>query len=320
MTEIEVKYTFRQSISSGFDTIDHKLVLFIPKEREDDLTSSLKKKLKGTIFEKEYRTSTIDKEIKIYNENGLSKCGSGTKMFYMDQNEKDHYSTCGVFVEDEYGRMFAISSCHGNTPDEYYIMQPSADSKRRGRRQRCRIIEHVYQKSPLLDAVLLEIDNEEVKSRIDTSLHKPTAALCGQYTDLTEKLGANPNWATVMRCGGPGEITRGKLSLYGFRHSSRELSDALVITPMDCDTSFSEEGDSGSLVFCEYPHEHPETDRQMTNFSLYQGLALVCHGIEGLYQDKKGSLAFRLDDAIGHFKKVTGKNLRLLPFDHPVDF
>ena len=314
---------FRESLSSALDTKDNKLVLFIPADRKFELRDVLHKKLSviDPDIRDEYRLHIVQEPIEITPEYGGGKYRSGTKLCYYDKQKRSRYASCGVFLKDDDGHTYMISSCHGSNPKECYILETDPSSSVCSR-HRCKRVEHVYQTSPLLDAVLFEVDTQGVTDLIDPLLGSPftNSALCGLYTDASEDINKVPGkWITVEKYGGSTKTTKGEVSLYDFQHPPSDITDALVIRPVDPENAFSEAGDSGALVYRVQPHNHAKADEAMTNLSLHEGIAVLCHGLKGVEPKQKWGVAFRLDDAIGHFKEKMGKSLHLLPFDHSKD-
>ena len=310
---------FRFSLSSALDIMDKKLVLFVPQE----IAAEVKQSLRDTVtdsFKNEYKLHLVEKSLILKEENGPKKGNPGNKIYYTDSDNGRHFATCGAFVKDDDDKLYILSSCHGHSPKQCYFLEPVPEPREYNRHP-CRLAASVYQKDPLVDAVLLEVYTDDLKSIVEPVPQKDqpkSHALCGMYDDYIEDLvHADADEVTVMKYEGKTSPTKGKLSFYKFQNPSDEITDALVITPADPEQgSFSSEGDSGSVVVLEKTHEHPGKHR---DYSLHLGLAMLCYGIEGLHPGVKCSLAFKLEHAINALECKIGKELNLLPFDHNED-
>ena len=279
---------------------------------------TLEELVKGN-FKNDYRLQIIDAPLTLREEHG-SKCGNpGNKLFYTGSDGVDHYATCGAFVRDEHDKLYILSSCHGHSPTMCYFMQP-VPSPMKHKRHPCKLVASVYERDPLLDAVLYEVYTKGLKSIVEPVPHQDqpkSHALCGMYEDPIEDLvGQDEENVIVMKYEGKKEPAKGTLSFYKFENPSEEISDALVIAPVDTNTdSFSSEGDSGSLVLLDNTHTH---SGKYENYSLHEGLGMLCYGVDGLYPGVKCSLAFKLDNALEVMRQKTKMKLHLLPFDHEV--
>ena len=306
---------------------DNKLILFVPRQSQLNLQHELDSLLTSgrDIFQSEYRIHVIEQNIVVTDEDRHAGYGSGSKICYHRSDRSLHQATCGVFLTDERNRMYVLTSFHGTSPKECYFMDPSTSDWVKWRRKGCKCIDQVFQQDPLLDATLVGIESKDIKDRVDLYLRSPSkdSALCGMYTAHTEDLkveksGDNTHQSgcpLVLKHGSTSKETRGILSMYDFHHPPRRITGGLVIIPADSEESFSEPGDSGSLIFRESTHEHGKLRK---DYSLHEGVGMLCAGIQGMYPEINCTLAFRLDDAVNFFKTKTGRRLLLSPFDHSV--
>ena len=216
-----------------------------------------------------------------------------------------------------------LTSLHGTSPNECYFLDPSLSEWIKWRRKGCKCIDQVFQQDPLLDATLVAIESKDIIDHIDLYLRSPSkdSALCGMYTAHTEDLevqkagGHQSGCPLVLKHGSTSKETKGILSMYDFHHPPRRITGGLVITPADSQKSFSEPGDSGSVIFRALAHKHSKFGKK---HSLHEGVGMLCASIQGIYPEIKCSLAFRLDDAVVFFEKKTGRKMFISPFDHSV--
>ena len=269
----------------------------------------------GHMFRDEFKIEVHHQPIDVVQEDGRENYGSGSQVCYHDANHKLHYATCGAFVKDEKGKLYMLTSCHGESPKVCYILEPDSSPPDQWKRYSCKRRAHVFKTDPLLDAILVEVNNEEVKNHIDPLLHCPheNSALCCVFTDRIDDFNAETgSWPVVVKSGKKGHPALGKLFLYDCDIPHKDITGALVVAP-EGSQSFSEQGDSGSVIFQQDTHEHAKSDTH--NYRLHEGLAMLSHGVTGLYPDLKCSLAFRLDHVIQYFSEKTGHDLHLLPLN-----
>ena len=298
------------------------MVLFLPSTDETVLKRSLEEQVASLsdTLKKAYICKLTYQPIEIKEESGDGKVGSGCKIMYLDNKHEEHYSTCGAFVKDQSKKIFLLSSCHGSSPVNCILVTSPSSAKQM---HPCEYVDSVYQKDPLLDAVLMQIMGKAKKTdkEIDVFLHSPfpDSALCGPFDKDLEDLPLTGNvtgkreWPMVMKHGSKSHETKGILSLYEFEHPATGLTGGLLITPASNEGDFSEPGDSGSVIYLMEKHKgHPESEK----YTCHQGLAMLCHGVTGLIPNIKGTLAFRLDDIIEHFEASNNMELFLEVQDH----
>ena len=313
--------SFSEGLSSACNIGDSKLVLFLPKERQSALKTALDQELRADddVFKTQFEIRLLEKSIEIAEETGTKEFRPGCQICYYTGDDKLRYATCGAFVKDEEGKLYILSSCHGHTPDKVYLQSSTSPTKQR--RHKLKLAHEVHQKDPLLDAVLLEVSDSKLVDQCDPHMCRPhkNSALCGMYTGHTEDIAhVDEDWQkgeppVVMKYGGTSKLTKGRLTLFHYQNPNEYITNALVITPSDSKELFSMEGDSGSVIFREDTHRHPD---KYPSFSLHEGLAMQCYTVKGLEPNVTCSLAFRLDDAVEYFEGQTGKHLEIQPFNH----
>ena len=179
----------------------------------------------------------------------------------------------------------------------------------------------VFQLDPLIDATLFKVDDEDLLRQIDLKLRRPykNSVICGIYTGHIEDLeGCNgascsSEYPMVTKCSSACGETKGILGMDEFEDPSRGIAGGLLIIP-DGTASFSGPGDSGSVIYQLAPHEHTKI---RSEHSHHESVAMLTHGVQGIYPDITCSLGFRLSDAVKHFEKVLTKMLTPLLYDHP---
>ena len=310
-------------IPSAIDTVDKKLTLFIPKTHYPELKQAVESRLEGIdpLYKDAVKVVSTDK-LEIQEENQSGKCSLGCQIVYHDSEQETRHATCGGFVKDQNHKIYALSSCHGNMPDECYILE-SVPTPLSQKRHPCEFVEQVYQKSPLVDAVLFDVTEGVPRNIIDPHLPEPgpNSSLVGPFRGSIEDLHLSMSDISsvhlakgpeVMKYGGETQLTKGVLSFYRFNIPQDEITDALVISPKNPCEEFSKEGDCGSVIFRENRGDNQPSGEAFS----YEGLALLCYGLKGLKVDEKSSLAFRLDHAIERLEDKTGKKLSFLPMEH----
>ena len=313
----------RESLPSGIDAKDRKLVLFPTNDKmfKIEMKMDILMNELDVTFKDVYRVCTISSAIHITEEDGRGKYRPGTEICFTDEHGIYHHTTCGAFLTDSEGNMYVISSFHGHVPESCYLLEelPSTSIKKR---HNCKVVAHVYKKTPLLDAVLIRIDDEEIKANADSFLNlQPRTTggkkgLCDYFTGPTEDLHTTCTHGTmVIKHGAATQLTKGRVALYDFEHPRLGIYGALVIQPIAPRESFSKAGDSGSIIMCAVPFEH-QTPQVNGEFACHLGVGMLSHGITGLYPNAKCSLAVRLDFIIEFFRSETKMDLCLLSVDH----
>ena len=313
----------RHSICSGLDVNDNKLVLLLPEEIEE----SLKTDLQGEVmslgmepFEDVFTTQSIKGTTNISDLNATTDCNPGCQICYFDSSEVLRYASCGAFLKDQDDKVYVLSSCHGHSAHDFYLME-SATSAPTRRRHKLKRVAGVHQKDPLLDAVLLEVTDHTLLKKCIPQMSKPSKNVTPMevFTGPTEELAGSDSkmlgrGKKVVKYGGMAQKTSGELFLYDFRKPSEEITNALVIIPGSSDDTFCSEGDSGSVIFRGESQKNKKV-RKGEKFPHHEGIAVLCSGL-GDQEMGFWGLAFRLDDAIEFFEAKLNKEFSLLPFNY----
>ena len=316
-------YLSRESVPSGIDVEDNKLILFLPKNKEFimKVVVDIRVQQLDKTFKDVYKICIRDTPLRITEENSSGKYKPGTKICYTSEDGSIHYATCGPFVKDSENNLYVISTFHGHRPDSCYLLEELTSSSKT-KRHNCKVVAYVYKRNPFLDAVLIQIEEEEMKLDTDPFLRMQnrtaggTKGLCGYYNGSIEDLDTTYTHGTmVIKHGAVTKVTTGMLVLYDFEDPQQGIYGALVIRPIGHLNIFSKAGDSGSMIMCVQPDGH-QTSEENGEFSRHLGIGVLSHGIEGLYPKVKCSLASRLDRVIEFFCIETKKDLRLFPIDH----
>ena len=317
----ENTFNFRNGIPTALDMKDDKLLIFVPKEEATLLEESLDREIDaiGDVFKEEYRMHYTESPVTVLEEDDTQQYSPGCRVAYYDEQKILHFSTCGAFLTDEEQKLYIISSSHGNLPEKFYLQAHKAKSGKQERLHKLKRVATVFQKDPLLDAVLLEV-NAKVEKKCTPHVRRPneTSAFCGTYTDLIIDLGVRDKDGgkkrpTVLKYGAATGLTMGELAMYDMQIPGESISNALTVMPDSSGGPFSSRGDCGSVVYKGSVHDH---DGGEPGFKRHLGLAMICYGVTGLDKHSKLTLAFRLNDVIEHFEEELKKKLTLLPFNH----
>ena len=310
---------FRKSwnLASAIDATDDKLVIFMEAANKSEVEDSLRERVKllDPFLVNQYRVQIIHKAITLVPQVKRGKCKYGCKMEYYDLNPECQTATCGAFFKDEHSKIYALSSCHKNTPTNCKLV----DSK--GKKHFCKRASHVCQNSPLVDVVLFEVTTKKGKKAVVPVFQKPeNSVLSGPYGGRNEDLSSVRETETakkpleVMKFGCETQLTEGTLSFYNFCNSSSKITDALIISPAEeYKKGFSDLGDCGSVIF----RKDKEKRKGKEKHSRYEAVAVLCRGVNGLIDDTQCALAFRLNHAINYLVKDIDEveKLTLMPDD-----
>ena len=286
----------------------------VPRGDEDAFRVNLEKEMLARglrEFKDDFRIECTDGELEISFLNDTSACGPGNNICYYNSDDDLRYSTSGAFVRDENGQLYILSSCHGSSASNFFLFV-SSDKSLTPKRYKLTCAAVVYQKDPLLDAVLLRVNEEELLC--DPHVRQPfkNSALCGVYCGSMGRLYGDKR-TLVLKYGSKTELTRGELCLYEFENHHECISNALVIKPVSDKEPFCADGDSGAVIYKEEPHTHVQKSR---GYCLHEGIALLCAGIRAKNSESVWGLACRLDDVLIHFQQQLWVELTVLPFDH----
>ena len=326
------QYSFsvsRESIPSAFDINDSKLVLFFTKEREGALKKSLDQQLMSvnSHFYALYRIQTHTLALEVQGQCQDGKCTPGTQMVFENRNNETLLGTIGAFLTDDRGNDYMLSSCHGFRVQHVYINVANEEGVNR-RIPVGSCVADVNQKAPLLDACLIQVENEELRAMCHPLIPGLTQKVfVGPYTgpigDLAQLRTAEdandfPKHTDVMKYGATTELTYGKLVYYDFSLPSAKISGALVTSADKIRGSrpFIASGDSGAVIF----RSKGELINVQIHMVLHEALSVHCVGLLHLDDEKEVSLSFRLDEVMTYLGDKINRKLNLLGYERFRDF
>ena len=260
------------------------------------------------IFEVSCRRGYLREPLEVFDEGEVGRCLPGCQIQFEQTTDEVFFATAGAFLKDTNGTLYILSSCHGRNIQHCYFLESQGSQK-----YECKYIAGAYDKKDIIDACLLEVDNEYLKNKLDycMPIENKKIALYGPYADSIEDIIDTPGKRVkVMKYGGKTRLTEGELSYYDFEDPVTGISGGLIITPTTSKETFTEEGDCGSVIFRQAPNK--EDVKSSDGFVRHEALAMHSSALTGIGMGTC-SLATRLDKVIDHFEDVIAKELHLLP-------